>query len=297
VARIALIGSNGQLGSDIERLWPESIAGGRGDELIALTHADLEVTDFEMARSVLQGIRPTAVINTAAYHRVDECEANADLAFRVNGIGVKNLAIICSELGATLMHFSTDYVFGGERGTPYQETDLTDPISAYGISKAAGELFLRYLLPENHILIRSSGLYGVAGASGKGGNFAETMLRLSRDRKPIRVVNDQRSCPTYTHDLALILLEILERGGRGTFHVTNSGDCSWYEFATAIFQMVGVEPDFAPTTSREFGAAAKRPAYSVLENARIRELGIPPLRPWQDALRHYLQAKGHLKSA
>lgn len=294
MARTALIGSNGQLGSDLERLWPDSKLAARGDELVALTHADLEVTDLEMVRSVLKGIQPALVINTAAYHRVDDCEDQAALAFAVNAIGVRNLAVVCRELGTTLMHFSTDYVFSGRASKPYKEDAPTDPISAYGISKAAGEHFLRYLMPADHILVRSSGLYGVAGASGKGGNFAETMLRLAREGRPIKVVNDQRSCPTYTLDLARALLDLIERGGRGTFHLTNAGDCTWYEFASEIFRLVGLKPDLSPTTSAEFGAKALRPAYSVLANDRARELGLGPLRPWQEALRHYLQAKGYL---
>lgn len=294
MARVALIGSNGQLGSDLERLWPDSALARKGDELVALTHADLEVTDLAMVRSVLNGIQPALVINTAAYHRVDDCEDEAALAFAVNGVGVRNLALVCRDLGATLMHFSTDYVFGGQAKKPYPEDASTDPISAYGISKVGGELFLRYILPGDHILIRSSGLYGVAGASGKGGNFAETMLRLARDGKAIKVVGDQRSCPTYTLDLANALFELIERQGRGTFHLTNAGDCTWFEFASEIFKLVGLQPDLSPTTSTEFGAKAQRPAYSVLDNGRAHALGVTPLRPWQDALAHYLKAKGHI---
>jgi dTDP-4-dehydrorhamnose reductase len=292
--RVALIGSNGQLGSDIARLWPESPLFARGDELVALTHADLEVSDRNQVRSVLGGIGPGVVINTAAYHRVDDCETQVMEAFRINALAVKNLAEACCDLGATLMHLSTDYVFDGRRSTPYRETDLPNPISAYGASKAAGEFILRYSLPDNHILIRSSGLYGVAGASGKGGNFVETMLRLARQGQPIRVVQDQVSAPTYTQDLAETLFRLVAAGGRGTFHITNAGQCSWYEFAAEIFSLMKLQPDFAPTTSAEFGAAAQRPAYSVLANDRLRDLGIPQLRHWRDAIAAYLHAKGHI---
>ncbi len=294
MARIALIGSTGQLGSDIVRLWPESEFARRGDQLVELTHADLEVTDANQVRSVLVGIGPKIVINTAAFHQVDACEDKAEQAFRVNGLGVKHLAEVCRELGSLLVHFSTDYVFSGEKRTPYVETDPVRPISAYGISKAAGESFLRYVLPEEHLLIRPSGLYGVAGASGKGGNFVETMLRLCREAAPIRVVQDQRTTPTYTHDLALKVLEIIAADLRGTFHVTNAGDCSWYEFAGAIFERLDLHPSFVPTTAAEFGAPAKRPPYSVLANVRLAEVGIDQARPWQDALSHYLKSKGYL---
>ena len=295
MVRVALIGSNGQLGSDIDSLWADSPFGRRGDELICLTHADLDVTAPAQVHSVLAGIGPALVINTSAFHQVDNCEEQALEAFRVNAIGVKYLAEVCKELGAVLMHFSTDYVFGGEKRTPYLETDAVRPISAYGISKAAGEYFLRYILPDGHILIRSSGLYGIAGASGKGGNFVETMWRLAREGRPIRVIQDQTGTPTYTRDLAATLLKLIEAGGRGTFHITNAGECSWYEFAAEIFALLGLKPDFQPTTSAEFAAPAMRPQYSVLANARLTAMGIAQPRHWRDALIDYLRAKGYLR--
>ncbi len=294
MTRTAIIGSNGQLGSDIAQLWPTSGPGQRGDELICLTHADIEVTDEEQVRSVLGGIQAGLVINTAAFHRVDDCETEALKAFQVNGLGVKYLAEACRDMNAVLMHFSTDYVFDGRQTKPYRESDDARPLSAYGISKAAGEQFLRYLLPEQHILVRSSGLYGVAGASGKGGNFVETMLRFAREGRPISVVEDQVSAPTSTADLAATLLELIEKRGRGTFHITNAGRCSWFEFASQIFDLVELSPDLSPTSSAEFGSAAKRPAYSVLENAHLREIGVEQPRPWQEALADYLRLKGQL---
>jgi dTDP-4-dehydrorhamnose reductase len=297
MTRVALIGSNGQLGSDISRLWSTSELGRRGDQLIGLVHNDIEVTDEAQVRSVLSGIQPGIVINTAAYHRVDDCETNALQALEVNGLGVKYLAEACRELGAVLVHFSTDYVFGGDTTTPYTETDAALPVSAYGISKVAGEQYLRYLMPEDHILVRSSGLYGVAGASGKGGNFVETMLRFAREGRAIKVVDDQVSAPTSTRDLAATVIEILAKGGRGTYHITNQGQCSWYDFAREIFSLTGQNPDLTPTTSADYASAAIRPAYSVLENTRLRELGIEQPRPWQEALTDYLQLKGHRLAA
>lgn len=297
MTRVALIGSNGQLGSDITRIWQTMELGKRGDELIGLVHAEFDVMDETQVRSILGGIQPGLVINTAAFHRVDDCENSPLKALEVNGLGVKYLAEACREVGAVLMHFSTDYVFGGDTTRPYTETDAALPISAYGVSKVAGEQYLRYLMPEDHILIRSSGLYGVAGASGKGGNFVETMLRFAREGRPIRVVEDQVSTPTYTLDLAAKVIEIAAAGGRGTFHVTNSGQCSWYEFANEIFAQADVQPDLQPISSAEYGAAALRPAYSVLENARLKEIGLQQPRPWQEALAAYLIAKGHRKAA
>lgn len=294
MARIALIGSNGQLGSDIIQAWPDSTFAQRGDELIPLTHAEIEVTDEEMVRSVLSGIQPGIVINTSGFLRVDDCESRPLAALEVNTLGVKFLAETSRDLGATLVHFSTDYVFDGASKTPYREESPTNPVNAYGISKVAGESFLRYLLPDSHILVRSSGLYGVAGASGKGGNFIETILRLARDGQPLRIVDDQVSAPTYTTDLAQTLLQVIDKGGRGTFHITNAGQCSWYDFARTVFGLLGKQPDLAPTTSEAYAAPAKRPAFSVLGNARLKQMGLSQPRPWQEALEAYLRSKGHL---
>lgn len=296
MGRTALIGSNGQLGYDIVRAWPRSALAQSGSELVSLTHAEIDVTDIDGVRSVFGGVRPDLVINTAAYHRVDDCETTPAEAFRVNALGVKNLAEVCREMGARLVHFSTDYVFSGESKRPYQEDDAANPLSAYGISKLAGEHFLRYILPEDHVIVRSSGLYGLVGASGKGGNFIESVLRIAREGQPLRVVNDQVSCPTYTADLARVVLEVLARGGRGTYHLTNAGQCSWYDFAGALFDMLGLKPDLQPTTSAEYNAAAKRPAYSVLANSRLKELDIVQPRPWQEALGDYLILRGHISA-
>jgi len=166
MARIALIGANGQLGTDITRAWSCSPLARRGDELIGLTHADIEITDPNFVRSVLSGVQPSIVINTAAYHNIDECELNPLEAFQVNALGVKHVAEACRDLGATLVHFSNDCIFDGTKTTPYLEGDAPAPVSAYGISEVGGERFLRYVLPNDHLLVRSVGLYGVAGASG-----------------------------------------------------------------------------------------------------------------------------------
>jgi dTDP-4-dehydrorhamnose reductase len=244
----------------------------------------------------LADLRPDVVLNTAASHRVDEIERDPAPAFRVNAVAVHHLARACARHGARLVHFSTDYVFGGDRPGPYAESAPAAPLSAYGTSKLAGEYLVRQA-SERHVVVRSSGLYGVAGSSGKGGNFVETMLRLAREGRPIRVVDDQVLAPTYTVDLADAVgrLLALDPPG-GIYHLTNAGACSWLAFARRIFDLAGLAPDLGPTTSAEFGAPARRPANSVLLNTRAAALGLPPLRPWDDALRAYLAAKGHLRT-
>ena len=236
--------------------------------------------------------RPEVVINTA-FHHVDNCEDEWERAFNVNALACNNLASTCADLDTTLVHISTDYVFSGMQSTPYTESDLPDPLSAYGASKVAGEFFVKTYCP-NHIIVRSSGLYGVAGASGKGGNFVETMDRLAKAGKPLSVVDDQIMVPTYTNDLADKIVEVIRAGGRGIFHITNGGSCSWYEFAGQIFECAGLRPELSPTTTEAYGSKGARPAYSVMSSEKLKPLGVDPLPPWRDALRRYLAQKGHL---
>ena len=290
MGRIALIGASGQLGSDLARV----LAGPR---LVALTRRELDVTDTAAVERVVAGLRPDAVVNTAAFHRVDDIEADPGPAFGVNAVAVHHLARSCARHAARLVHFSTDYVFGAAGPGPYAEDAPPAPLSAYGASKLAGEHLVRQASPR-HLVIRSSGLYGVAGSSGKGGNFVETMLRLARDGKRLRVVDDQVLAPTFTADLAETvgrLLAVDPPGG--VYHVTNGGACSWFEFARRIFERTGLTPDLEPTTSEAYDAPARRPANSVLRNGRLVSLGLPPLRPWADALDAYLATKGHRRPA
>jgi dTDP-4-dehydrorhamnose reductase len=283
-----LIGANGQLGSDIVRAWP----AGR---LIALTRAELNVTDRAQVFDALGAHRPDLVINTTAFHNVDLCESEPDRAFAVNASGAMNVADACSSVGAELMFISTDYVYSGTADRAYTEADQPSPVNVYGVSKAAGEQLVRTRLAR-HYIVRTSGLYGVAGASGKGGNFVERMLQLAAEGRELRVVHDQVLSPTYTDDLAQKLLEIAQAGRYGTYHVTNSEACSWYEFAHAIFELAEVEAKLSPTTTAEFGAKAHRPAYSVLANTALPRVGLSLLRPWRQALADYLSVKGHIRS-
>lgn len=296
--RVAVIGANGQLGTDLVK----ELGGGTTDDrqrttesdfqVIPLTHKDIEICDRAGTREVLARLQPDVVSNTAAYHRVDECEDDPEKAFQVNAIAVHNLALVCRDLDAVLVHMSTDYVFGGDRNRrrPYTEDDPPWPLNVYGVSKLAGEYFVRNLCPK-HFVVRSSGLYGVAGSSGKGGNFVELMLRLAWEGKPIRVVNDQRLAPTYTVDLTRKLVELMATEHYGVYHITNSGDCTWYEFAAEIFELAVLSPDFSPTTSEVFGAKARRPGYSVLKGVKAKEAGLGECRNWKKALHAYLQER------
>jgi dTDP-4-dehydrorhamnose reductase len=281
--RILLIGANGQLGSDVAK-----ISGAH--EVVARTHQDLDIVHFATVQEEIRKIQPEVIINTAAFHKVDLCETEVLPAFEVNAYGVRNLALAAREVEAVLVHFSTDYVFEGTSTKPYTEDDAPNPVNAYGISKLAGEKFVRYLGPKSFI-IRTCGLYGHAGSGGKGGNFVEMMLKKALSGDAIRVVNDQRLTPTSTRELARKVMEIILTKHYGLYHITGSGECSWYEFAQAIFELQGIEARLSPTTAREFNAAAQRPAYSVLENTRLQRLGMDDLQDWRQALKEYLANK------
>jgi dTDP-4-dehydrorhamnose reductase len=288
VEPILLTGASGQLGTDLRRTLPAAA-------LVPLTRADLDITDRNAVERVLAAHPPGWVINTAAYHRVDDIETkDARLAFAVNEVAVGHLGRACALHGARLLHLSTDYVFGGGPPGPYAEDAPPAPLSVYGRSKLAGERLVHAASPT-HVVVRSSGLYGVAGSAGKGGNFVETMLRLAREGKDIRVVDDQVLAPTYTADLAEAIARLIAaRPAGGIYHLTNAGACSWFEFARRIFELCRLAPDLAPTTSAEYNAPAPRPPYSVLANTRAAALGLPALRAWPEALEAYLRAKGHL---
>ena len=288
--RIVITGANGQLGTDLCREL-------QARDIVPLTHSDTEISDMDSVKSVLQRYRPDIIINTAAFVRVDDCESNADTAYRVNVLGARNIAVAAQELGAKLIHISTDYVFGGEgepHTIPYTEFDTPVPLNTYGKSKLAGENLVRHLC-SRHFIIRSSGLYGVTGASGKGGNFIETMLRLARERDELKVVHDQILSPTYTADLAQKITQLMTTEYYGIFHVTNRRDCSWYEFAEEIIRLAGVGVKLTPITSDQFPTPAQRPRFSVLDNYHLRLLGLDDMRPWQEALWGYMKEKGYLK--
>jgi dTDP-4-dehydrorhamnose reductase len=280
---IAVIGAGGQLGRELCTLLGPN-------RVVPLTHADVEIASSESLLRVLQPIAPQVVVNTAAFNHVDDAESQPAAAFQVNSLGVRELAHVCKSLGATLLHFSTDYVFGidSSRDRPYEVADAPGPVNVYGLSKLAGEYFLRIAWP-NHFIIRTCGLYGTPGQGGKGRNFVQTMLRLGRERGAVRVVDDQRCTPTSAADLASATVPLLNSREFGTYHWTNSGSCTWFEFAEEIFRQSGLTVRCEPITSAQFGAAAARPLFSVLSTEAYQRLGLPAPRAWQEALRDYLK--------
>ncbi len=242
--------------------------------------------------------QPDVVINTAGFHRVDDCESAPDKGFQVNAMGARNVAVVSQELGAKLVHISTDYVFGGgnePRAIPYTEFDIPFSPNLYGKSKLAGESLVQYLCTK-HFIVRSSGLFGVTGFSGKGGNFVETMLRLAKERDELRVVNDQVFSPTYTKDLAGKIGHLIQTDYYGIFHITNKGACSWYEFTKEILRLAGLKTPVIPITSDQYPQKARRPHFSVLDNYHLRLVGMDDMRPWPEALKDYLTEKGHIKT-
>ena len=284
MARVMLIGANGQLGSDLSR----EIQSGPHD-LVPLKRTDMDIRDHEHVADLLASLRPHVILNTAAFHKVEACEEDAEQAFAVNCIAVRNLAIAADRIGAYLVHVSTDYVFDGEGRVPYPEEATPNPVNVYGVSKAAGEFFVRSLC-RRHLIIRTSGLYGIAGSSGKGGNFVQTMLRHGRDKGVVSVVTDQVLSPTYTFDLARTIRRLAETEAQGLYHVTNTGSCSWYEFAKAVFEVSGMQAEVRPIDTAASGSTVRRPAYSVLANRRLEREGYEPLPTWSAALKHYLHA-------
>jgi dTDP-4-dehydrorhamnose reductase len=278
--RYAVLGGAGQLGRDLcPRLH---------GEVIVLDRQRGDLTKHELLRAALTEARPDVVLNCAAYNHVDRAESEPDAAFAVNAWGLRALARWCGERGCLLVHFSTDHVFGldAERRTPWTETDAPGPVNVYGLSKLTGEYLVRTLCPR-HLLVRTCGLYGLHGSGGKGGNFVETMLRLAGQGKPVRVVGDQNCTPTATTDLAEGVAALLARGRPGLYHLTSAGACTWHEFARAIFELAGVRADLRPISTQEYGAPARRPAYSVLGSTALGGTGVR-LRPWREALADYL---------
>lgn len=281
--RVVITGGRGQLAADLIRVLD-------GEELFAFGHQDFDVTNVNRIRDVVREFAPTVVINTAAFHNVDQCESSPESSFAVNAAAPQRLAAACAGTGALLVHFSTDYVFDGQQRTPYPEGHPVNPLSVYGVSKAAGEMAIRSTWRE-HLIVRTTGLYGIGALHTARGNFVERMLALASENRSLTVVSDQVLTPSYTLDVAETVARLIGAGARGTFHVTNSGECSWFDFARSIFDQFSVEANVSPVAQRDRPVAARRPPYSVLQHAGLRSLGLPEPRPWQDALAAYLSER------
>jgi dTDP-4-dehydrorhamnose reductase len=283
--RVVIVGGDGQVGSDLAHVLRDS-----DEDVVALTRSDLDVTERSTLRDTLAQHEPDVIINCSVYHPVDDCEANPERSFAVNATAVRDLGLAARDLRASLVHFSSDFVFDGELGRPYGEEDSPRPLSVFGASKFAGEQFLRTVLTR-HFIIRTSGLYGLTGSRVKRGNFVETMLRLAKQDGQVRVVNDLRMAQTSTRNLAQQTLALIRTKNYGTYHASDHGDYSWYEFAKKIFDYSGMNVKVIPVSWRDMPSGAPRPRYSVLENRRLKALGLDHMQPIDVALQGYLKAR------
>ena len=275
--KILITGSNGMLGNDLIETLKDN------HELILTTSKTLDITDKKHTIDFICQSRPDIVINAAAYTDVDGCEENQDIAYAVNGSGVENLALGCKEIDCPLVHVSTDYIFNGKNDRPWVEDDEIGPISVYGKSKLKGEEAILKTL-DKFFIVRTAWLYGLNGK-----NFPKTMLELSENHSEITVVYDEVGTPTYTPDLAYGISQLIETDFYGVYHLTNSGSCSWCEFARYIFEVAERDVKVIPVTASEFARPAPRPSYSVLENKNWIENGFEPLRSYKEAVKEYIE--------
>lgn len=280
--KILITGAYGMLGSDLREVL-------KNHELIVTGSKDLDITDEGDVIDFIDENSPDIVINAAAYTAVDDCETNYDEAYAVNAIGPKNLAVACKKQGIPLVHISTDYVFDGSKRTPLLENDPLGPQSAYGKTKLEGEKFIQEYA-DKYFILRTAWLYGLHG-----NNFVQTMLSLAENHDEITVVDDQIGSPTYSLDLAVSIANLLNSDKYGIYHLTNEGECSWYEFSKRIFELSNVDVKVLPVTTEEFPRPAPRPHYSVLSNQKWIKAGFPPMRKYEEALSDYLSLYNFLK--
>ena len=280
--KILITGAYGMLGSDLREVL-------KNHELIVTGSKDLDITNEENVIDFIDENSPEVVINAAAYTAVDDCETNYDEAYAVNAIGPKNLAIACKKQDVPLVHISTDYVFDGSKRTPLLENDALGPQSAYGKTKLEGEKFIQEYT-DKYFILRTAWLYGIHG-----NNFVQTMLSLAENHDEITVVDDQIGSPTYSLDLAVSIANLLNSDKYGIYHLTNEGECSWYEFSKRIFELSDVDVKVLPVTTEEFPRPAPRPHYSVLSNQKWLKAGFPPMRKYEEALSDYLSLYNFLK--
>ena len=275
--RVLVTGAKGQLGTDLV-LFMEEL----GWDVHSFGREALDVTDADLVNRILDRIRPDVVFHTAAYTQVDQAEVEEDRAFLVNAQGTKHVAQAAEAVNAKLCYISTDYVFDGRAAAPYREEDEANPISVYGQSKLAGERYVQEI-SSRYFIVRTAWVYGCHGR-----NFVSTMLQLAKTHQEVRVVNDQIGSPTFTEDLVRFLIQLVQTDQYGIYHATNSGSCSWYEFAKAIFEEAGIQIQVTPIRTEELPRKAQRPQYSVLAHGAIRRNGFEDLRHWRDALQDYM---------
>ncbi len=288
--KVAVVGANGQLGTDLMEALTAA-----GIETAPLGHNDIEVAELDSVRASLELHAPDAVLNTAAFHSMPECEADPRRTFAVNAVGALNLARAAAELAVRNVYFSTDYVFDGGKGEPYDETDRPRPLNVYGTSKLAGERLSEVYAPDS-LILRISGIYGRVPCRHKGANFITKMIELA-DRLPeVRVVTDEVLTPTPTRAIAEKTVELLGTGATGLMHLTCEGSCSWHEFAAEIFSTLRLETPLREARVADFPSPVRRPHYSVLANTRLAEMDLAPMPDWRQALRDFL-AREHAAAA
>lgn len=279
--RAVVFGAAGQLGVELVRELQS-----RGCATIGFDRGEVDITDGAAVESAVAGNDAEVVFNCAAYNQVDVAEREPEAAFQVNALAVRHLALACRQADARLVQFSTDYVFDGFAHHPYAEDDHPHPLSAYGVSKLAGELYAQAYL-DSALIVRTSGVFGPGGRNTARGNFVELMMRLASSQQPIRVVADHVASPTFAPLLAARTADLVERGQAGIFHIGGGAPISWFQFARLIFQAAGVDPLVLATNQREYRTAARRPQYSALSNAKMERLGLEPMPPMAKVLEEY----------
>ncbi|MED3830831.1 dTDP-4-dehydrorhamnose reductase [Priestia megaterium] len=276
--KVLITGANGQLGKELVELFTA-----KGFEVYGFGRDKMDITNQAQVQEVISTLKPNIVLHSAAHTQVDLAESEPDQAFLINAYGTRNVAVAAEAVGAKLVYVSTDYVFDGTTDEPYNEFSPTSPLGVYGKSKLAGEQFVRDL-HSNFFIVRTSWVYGKHGA-----NFVKTMLKLGQERKELSVVADQIGCPTYTLDLAHAILELVDTQKYGVYHISNSGSCSWYEFAKEIFKVSDMEVQVNPCTTADFPRPAARPANSVFEHMSIKLNNFTSIRHWREALSSFLK--------
>ena len=280
--KVAVIGSTGQLGSDLVKHLGEY-----GHEILPYSHSELEVEDLEKARNSIHDSKADVVINCAAFHDVNLCEDMPNKAFSINAVGAQNIAKICQETDALCVNISTYYVFDGESTKPYLEHDVPNPINVYGVSKSAGETLVKQSSTK-WLTVRLASLFGSVGARGKGGNFFEAILKRAELGEPVRVITDSRTSITSSSDASHAIAQLIYQGNTGIYHIANQGACSWYELACEALSCVGAENPVLPITSSEYPSRARRPRNVALESVCLAESGVALLPHWKEALCTYM---------